>query len=224
MNSCERLHRIVSVLRLHTYPFSTEALPPNGIILMYERGQLWAHGGDEPRTVHVGTHRDGNLAHRLAEHFLLDERKMNFTTNGAAPKDRSILRKTIGRAILKKASDPYIAMWDIDFTTLRNRERYGASRELGKEKATEETVTDYIRSRLSFRVVPVAQHAAREFLKARIIASLAQCDLCCPTKDWLGCHAPDERVGQSGLWQVQHTEGTPLSDEDFEMLSLGAHQ
>ena len=221
MNLCEHLHRVVASLPLYKYPVVLEALPDNGIILTYEHGQAWGHGGDEPRIVHVGSHRDGNLAHRLSEHFLLDERKMDFTVNGAAPKDRSILRKTIGRALLNMAGDPYLAMLDVDFTKRINRDRFGGSRELEREKAVESAVTDYIRSRFSFRVIPVLEQNDRLgscSLKSRIIATAAQCDSCCPTPDWLGNHAPDEKICHFGLWQVQQTRGDVLNEGDFEFL------
>jgi hypothetical protein len=45
--------------------------------------------------------KDGNFQRRIAEHYLFDETKMNFGTYKPAPRERSIFRKNIGRALLK---------------------------------------------------------------------------------------------------------------------------
>ena len=223
MNACERLCRLSAPLPVYSYPFPSIALPRNGIILMYEQGQFWGHGGDEPRIVHIGTHRDGNLASRLAEHFSFDSEKMDVGEHGVSPKDRSILRKTIGRALLYKDRDPYLALWNIDFTTRANRDRYSSSRDLEKEKKIEVAVTAHLRSHFSCRIIPVVEEDDRmgkDSVTRRIIASVAQCDCCCPTPDWLGNHATDERICRFGLWQVQHTRGDVLCADDFQLLDL----
>lgn len=221
MNACERLCRLVNPLPVRSYPFSPDEFFTNGIILIYEQGQMWGHGGEKPRIAYVGTHRNGNLANRLSEHFLLDGKKMDFTEDGVAPKDRSILRKTIGRALLNKARDPYLATWNLDFTTRTNRDRYRNSRDVEKEKQIEFEVTEYIRSNFSYCVIPIIEEINRigvGSITRRIIASVAQCGSCCTTRDWLGTYAPDERIRQFGLWQVQHTRGELLTNDDFELL------
>jgi hypothetical protein len=70
-----------------------------------------------PRIVRVGTHRDGNFGSRIAEHFLLNERKMAFTQDQPRPHDRSIFRCHIGGALLTKAGDPYLPVWAVDLKT-----------------------------------------------------------------------------------------------------------
>jgi hypothetical protein len=222
MNGCEQLHRLLEAKPLIRYPYAPGSLPDNAVYFMYEDGQTWGHGGDQPRIVQVGTHKDGNLAPRLAEQFLLRERKMDFGLQDAAPKDRSILRKSIGRAFLNKAGDQYLPVWNLDLTGRAARDRFASSRDIEKEKEVESAVTEYMRSRFSFRVVEIPAESTRlgeGSITRRIIATVAQCDRCSPTSDWLGNHSPNERICQFGLWQVQHTRGGVLEAGDFEFLS-----
>jgi hypothetical protein len=107
---CEWLHRILEALPLVSYPFEMTALPRNGVYFFYETGERCGHPEAKQRIIRVGTHRDGNFRSLIAEHFLLDERKMAFTADKPAPHDRSIFRKHIGRALLNRLSDPYREM------------------------------------------------------------------------------------------------------------------
>lgn len=93
--TCERLHDLVQELPETRWPFDSDRLPRNGIYFFYEAGEIWGHGGDCPRIVPVGTHREGNFRSRMADHYVIDERKMGFNRNQAAPKDRSIFRKNM---------------------------------------------------------------------------------------------------------------------------------
>ena len=79
-----------------------------------------------------------------------------------------------------------------------------------------------MRAKFSFRVVEIPAESARlgkGSITRRIIATLAQCDRCSQTSDWLGNHSPDKRIRRFGLWQVQHTRGAMLEADDFEFLS-----
>ncbi len=54
------------------HPFDLNRLPENGIYFFYEKGEAWGHGGERPRIVRIGTHREGNFRKRIAEHFLFN--------------------------------------------------------------------------------------------------------------------------------------------------------
>ena len=84
--TCKKLHEVFSALpRLRT-GYKNSQVPANGIYIVFEKGEK-AHGTD--RIVGVGTHTgEGNLSQRLNEHL--------YTPN----KDRSILRKHVGRCLL----------------------------------------------------------------------------------------------------------------------------
>jgi hypothetical protein len=61
---------------------------------------------------------------------------MNFTRDAAKPADRSIFRSNIGKALLNKTNDDYLKIWNIDFTTRKNRKVHGHQRNISKEKQT----------------------------------------------------------------------------------------
>ncbi len=115
--------------------FRFAATPRNGIYFFYESGESWGHGGDCQRIVRVGTHREGNFRSRMADHYVVNERKMEFNKDQAPPKDRSIVRKNIGRALLHRDGDCYEALWEIDFTTRDSREAYRSGRDVKKGAA-----------------------------------------------------------------------------------------
>lgn len=106
----EQLERLRTVKHLN---LDLKTLPENGIYFFYEESEIWGHGGDKPRIVRVGTHRDGNFRNRIAEHYLINETKMDFDKNKPKPSDRSIFRKNIGRALLNKNEDDYLETFQV---------------------------------------------------------------------------------------------------------------
>lgn len=219
---CEWLHRSLVTLPVFSYPFDKAALPKNGIYFFYEKGERCGHKSGEPRIVRVGTHRDGNFRSRIAEHFLLNERKMAFTADEPAPHDRSIFRKNIGRALLNKAGDPYLSVWNIDFTPQKTRETKGHLRDISTEIAIETEVTQIIRQDFWFRSVEIPEQTQRmgsEGLERALIGTLARCPQCGPSDDWLGRYSPEPRIRESGLWLVQGLRAAPLSLVQKDMMA-----
>jgi hypothetical protein len=199
------------------YPFDREQLPENGIYFFYEKGEVWGHGGNQPRIVRIGTHREGNFRSRIAEHFLLNEVKMNFDVTKPPPHDRSIFRKHIGRALLNQSHSPYIAVWNIDFMRRENLKRHAHLRDIQDERRIEAEVTRLLREDFSFRFVALEGQVARMGpggLEARLIGTLARCEVCRPSPDWLGQHSPEEKIRQSGLWLVHNLRSEPLTESD----------
>src|SRR4051812_919707 len=100
---CSELHELVRRGTLHRFPYERGVIPRNGIYVLFERGED-SHGGG--RIVRVGTHTgDNQLRSRLTQHFVKEN------------KNRSIFRKNIGRCILNRSSDQFLAEWEIDRTT-----------------------------------------------------------------------------------------------------------
>jgi hypothetical protein len=199
------------------FPFNLEQLPENGIYFFYEKGESWGHGGTKPRIVRVGTHRDGNFRSRIKEHYLLDQSKMDFDRDKPAPRERSIFRKHIGRALLNGRQDDYLKTWEIDFTSRENRNRYRDLRDIQKEKEIESEITRILRSNFSFRFILVDDQFARMGsggLESPLIGTLAQCRLCGPTAHWLGGHFPKNQIRESGLWLIHHLKAKALSESE----------
>jgi hypothetical protein len=219
---CQWLHETLAALTLVRYPFRLSQLPENGIYFFHENGELWGHSGHQLRIVRVGTHREGNFRSRIKEHFLLEERRMNFNKTGPAPKDRSIFRKNIGRALLNKAHDDYLRIWEIDFMTRKNVDRYANLRDIDKEMRLEREITRILRTSFGFRFIPLesqARRMGRRGLEARLIGTVASCNLCKPSDAWLGRHSPKARIRESGLWLVQHLSSPQIDASDKTTIS-----
>lgn len=215
--SCKWLHKQLERLPFIRYPFNPKDLPENGIYFFYEEGESWGHGGAKPRIVRVGTSKDGNLRKRLAEHFLLDGGKMNFDSSKPAPRERSIFRKNIGRALLNQIKDEYLKIWEIDFTSHKSREEHAYLRDIPKEKTLEKEITLSLRSKFSFRVIELtgqAQRMGKTGLESTLIGTLARCPLCQPSKDWLGKHSPKPEISRGKLWLIQHLNAKQITEQD----------
>jgi hypothetical protein len=219
---CKRLHELVLRLPEVSWPFALHQLPRNGIYFFCETGESWGHGGKRSRIVRVGTHREGNFRSRMADHYVVNERKMSFDKDRAAPKDRSIFRKNIGRALLHRDADPYEVLWEIDFTSRNKRETEGSRRDVEKEKQIEREVTSILRERFTFRWIEMEGEERRmgsRGLEATLIGTLAGCSDCRPSSTWLGRHSPKMKVVQSGLWQEQHLQAPSLTNESVPELA-----
>ena len=218
---CKWLHEQLEQLPLIRYPFKLDQLPENGIYFFYEDGEFWGLGGDKPRIVRVGTHRDGNFRSRISEHYLLNESWMDFDENKSKPSDRSIFRKNIGRALLNKDKDSYLQIWNIDFTISKNRERWRTKRNIKKEKEVEEKITKILREKFSFRFIILEEQSKRmgnKGLESSLIGTLAHCKLCEPSANWLGKYSPVQKIKEGKLWLVQHLEAEPINENDKEVI------
>lgn len=199
------------------YPFQLEVLPRSGIYFFYEDGELWGHGGNEPRIVRVGTHKKRNFRSRISEHFFLNDRKMDFGQSKPKPSDRSIFRKNIGRVLLNRGTDPYLRTWEVDFTKRVNRDELGHLRNIEKEREIESNITRILRQRFRFRFIIVENETDRigvKGLESRLIGTLAKCKVCRPSRHWLGRASPKSKIVTYGLWQVQHLGADDIDEQD----------
>src|SRR5262245_34402235 len=157
----------------------------------------------------------------MADHYLLNERMMKLDRSKPAPKDRSIFRKNLGRALLNREKDPYLKTWEIDFTTKLNRENYATLRDIDKEKLIEQRVTCLLREKFSFRFISLDVTIARigsAGLEATLIGTRAGCNLCGPSANWLGLDSPNPKIRRSGLWLVQHLKSREISDQEKQII------
>jgi len=217
-DTCRWLHEILIDLPLVQHPFDIEKLPNNGVYFFYEKGELYGHGSKKkPRIIRVGTHREGNFKSRMKDHFLFSESKMNFDKTQSPPHDRSIFRTNLGRAILNKEKNDYLKIWNIDFTTRKNREEFSHLRNVKFEKKIETQVTKLLQNNFSFKYLIVEGQEKRmgsKGIERRLIGTLSQCGECTPSKEWLGNHSPVSKIRNSGLWLYQHLSDPPISKSD----------
>lgn len=219
---CEWLHRSLDALPVFSHPFDVAKLPNKGIYFFYEKGEYCGHGTGSPRIVRVGTHRGGNFRSRIAyDHYNLRERKME-TLDQQRPHDRSIVRCHIGRALLNRARDPYLAVWKMDFTTRKIRDAKRHLLDLNKEMVIEKEVTQILRQEFSFRFVEIAdqiQRMGKEGLEGALIGTLVRCPQCTPSDGWLGLAHPEPKIRESGVWNIKLLEHAPLSSVEMGLLT-----
>ena len=221
---CKWLHEQLEQLPLMTHPFIMGCVPQNGIYFFCEQGEAWGHGGNEPRIIRIGSHTgQDNLRTRISETYLLDERKLSFAGDKPKPADRSIFRKNLGRALLNRAGDDYLKVWEIDFTARRNRERFRHLRDMKKEKGLERDISALLRDGFSFTAVAVESAAERRQLEKHLIGTLADCELCRTSRNWLGRFSPKKKIREGNLWQVQNLKAGPLGASDREAVLRAIH-
>ena len=211
---CAWLHGALERLPFVRYPFSVRSLPENGIYFLYEDGEINGHTGN-PRIVRVGTSRDGNFRSRIGEHFFPQTLKLE--KNKPAPKDRSIFRKNIGRALINRLRPSYLPMWEIDFTTTENIRRHSHKRDIGFEEEIEKKITEHLQNNLNFRFIEIKNQKERMGkggLESRLIGTLSHCSVCRPSSGWLGNSSPKEAVKKSGLWLIQHLNDPGITEID----------
>ncbi len=202
--TCVELHAWARSLPRHHFPFNRKSIPQNGLYLLFEKGEK-SHGG--PRIVRVGTHTgEDQLPSRLLQHFVQEN------------KDRSIFRKNIGRALLHKKRDPFLALWEIDLTPAAARAKHGGSINFAKQKGTERAVTEYLQKNFEFAVIEIKSKTQRLALESKIISTLSHCEKCKPSEKWLGNNSPKDKIRESGLWLVNELYKTPLTPKDLSML------
>lgn len=203
-SACELLHRVCRTLPTHRFPFDAETIPTNGIYLLFETGE---EGHEGPRIVRVGTHTGGeNLCKRLGEHFLTEN------------KDRSIFRKHLGRAILRRDNDSFYRLWNLDLTSKANRERYANRVDFTRQAEIEAAVTKYIQTAFWFVAFALNDQLRRAEVEAKLIGTVSHCRHCGPSANWLGRFHPDSRIGTSGMWNIQGLKNPGFDDDSQQEL------
>jgi len=199
---CHNLHHLFNNLPLFSFPFDESKIPQNGIYILFEAGE-YAHGTN--RIVRIGTHTGNNqLLSRLKQHFIKEN------------KDRSIFRKNIGRVILNRAKDSYLAKWDLKLTTREDKKKFLHLIDPVRQKQIEQQVTSLIQKNFSFVVFQVNSKERRLFLESRIISTVSLCQDCKPSANWFGNYSTKSKIRESGLWQVNELYKQPFDEIEFE--------
>lgn len=201
---CEKLHLLFLARKSFQIPFNPSQIPNNGIYIVFENGEE-AHG--TRRIVHVGTHTgDNQLRSRIRQHFLQEN------------KDRSIFRKTLGGALLKRRNHPFLEQWELDLSTPKAREEHKGKLDIQQQVLVEKMVSEYMQKNLQFIVLEVEDKIARLDLESKIISTVSRCDECKSSAAWLGSSSPKEKIRESGLWLLSDLYKDQLDKGDFEKL------
>ena len=189
------LHKLFNNQKRYHYPLKIldYELPQNGIYIMFENKEKY---NNLDRIVNVGTHTGNNqLRSRLNQHFVMEN------------KNRSILRKNIGRCFLNMENSPYLSLWELDTTSRDEKEKHFMSLDLVFESQVEKRITDYMASK-----------EERRFWKSKIISTLVSSVEIKPSTNWLGSHSPKEKIRAYGLWQVNELFKGSITELEFGQL------
>jgi|GEM_PF-122307 len=195
-DKCRGIHEILESLPEYTSKTPKSELPTNGIYFFYEEGEFCTHGNErQKRIVRVGTLRgDENFRSRINNHY-------------RGNKNSSVFRKHLGGALMRRKdpNDRRLKQWlEQDAPTFQEMEA---------------GVTKELKEHFSFRCIPVEDKKERLQLEEELIATIAKCDKCKPSENWLGNFAADELVRKSGLWNHQHvTSENIITEESIERI------
>jgi len=202
---CNQLHLLVRDGKRFDFSTGYDAIPLNGICIMFEKGEF-AHAGD--RIVNIGTHTGNNqLKSRIDQHFENEN------------KNRSIFRKNIGRCFLNRANRHYLPTWELDTTSRRKKELYSNLIDKELEIEIERQISQYIQTNISFCLLDIPSKENRLYYKARLIGTVSCCSDCMATSNWLGNFSPIEKIKKSGLWQVKELYSKVLSTDELSFIS-----
>lgn len=190
------------ILRLPCFDYRTplEDLPRSGLYVVFEPAEIvrW-RAKMVSRPVRVGINTvDGRLRQRMSKHY----------GNPNAPggeRRQSVFRRHVGGALLRKENpeNPQLEHW------------LGGH---GQFPDLEARVSTWLREHTCFRCIRVDSAEERCDLEKGLIALFAQLPLGKPSAEWLGRHAANSNVRESGLWNSDHVDGEPLTEEEFFLL------
>ncbi len=198
----DKLTELFNQVARHSFPYEEKDMPPNGIYVMFEAGEK--HNALD-RVVRIGSHIGQNrLFERINEHYI-----------GHDHRD-SIFRKHLGRCFLTIDKETnYIGCWDLKIKKTKDKAKNLNRINWDLEEKYENKITAYIRSKLSFILIPdLIDERMRLRLERGLIATFAQENEKTISENWIGKYHPDHKIFTSGLWNIHHVNATPLTDTE----------
>lgn len=86
---------------------------------------------------------------------------------------------------------------------------------------TEQDISAYIQSNMSFAVIQVNDKVQREELEKKLIATVARCQDCLPSDMWLGKKCSSHKIAQGKLWNVTYLNTAPLTADYAQLIYDG---
>ena len=166
----------------------------NGVYVVFEPNEILPNGLN--RVVRIGINKSGAFKDRLKKHFVSHNR------------GSSVFIKHVGRALISKDSKQHLLpKWmDRSFKSPEIEQYIKRS-------------ADFL-SRCSFCVICVPNREMRESLEAKLVSTFSYNEGNTPTENWLGRYHNDVTIGESGLWNIEHTgSDLELSVEDALFIS-----
>lgn len=202
--ACGRIHALLRPLETLMTPAAVSV--PDGLYFFYEEGERSDHA-PRGRIVRVGNHprAAGGLRARLNNHY----------RSFVGAKNGSVFRRYLGGALLRR-DDPVSACL-LPAPGKGHWERQD-DRACPTCEPCESQVTEYLTRAMRFRILPLSDREERNHFEARLVATIAGCQICRPSAAWLGRFAYNEKVQASGLWNSEFVGGQPLTGGDLSRL------
>ena len=205
---CSRLHEMLEQLPLRGGGVNPDDLPDGaGIYYFYQKsGDTWeksGHGNGQKGIVRIGI--SGGTRGRVSDHYHGVIPIEDIAMDTFCPKDRSIMRKHIGRALLNRSGHPhalYIDIWNVDMTTREKRDAHQHLRDIDTEKSIEREVSEVLARDFEFRCVSGASNAEVDELETSGIGIVASCGVCARSHEWLGRSHLKRVISEGKLWNI----------------------
>lgn len=221
-NICKEIHDTIENLPVVNWEFKPKDLPKCGIYFFYEDSEYCSHFNNRNRIVRIGTHLKNNFRSRIKNHYVF-KNEILFTKEQSAPHDRSIFRNHIGRCLLNREGNiQYVKnVWIKNKSPLSERNKYKHLRDIPTEVRLEKEISNIIRKNFYFRYIIIEDEKSRigaDSLETALIATVAQCNICKPSKSWLGNFSTEETIKSSGLWNIRCVKAPIITNKQLEYL------
>jgi len=207
-DACGKIHALLT--RLPIYHSPNEVGFKNGLYFFYEDGERDKHGLREGRIVRVGNHprAQNGLIQRLSNHY-------------SGNKNGSVFRRLLGGALIRRTSPRSPCLAPCPGKGHWERQNSTACANCNKLEAE---VSAYIRRHCHFRCVAIINRQQRNRFEALLIATIAQCSRCTPSKSWRGWRAYPQEVRSASLWNVQHVGDQAITLNDLRVFAKLVHR
>jgi hypothetical protein len=207
--ACAQLHELLEPLPLYGANVDATFLSSgSGIYYFYSKtGAVWESSG-HPRApkgivrIGISSATKGRVSHHYVGIIPIDD----ISLDTRCPKDRSVMRKHIGRALLGSpghANADYLQIWNADLTATRNLNAYRPRRNIAVEQALEREVSAILARDFYFRCVPCESTREAGDLETSGIGIVSSCSACQRSQGWLGRRHPSEVISRGKLWNVR---------------------
>jgi Family of unknown function (DUF6884) len=223
-HACATLHDFLGHLPVFDGTATGDFPAGCGIYFFYEDAggaqELSSHKAGSLGIVRVGISSGTGM--RISHHYHGVIPIEDITLDTLCPKDRSVMRKHIGRALLNSPGHPcadYLKLWNVDLTKSAERQRFRSQRRIDAEKAVEREVSEVLQRTFRFRYVVAATTEIADQWETQCIGILASCSTCCRSSVWLGRHHPDPVISLGKLWNVRKVNESYRGPLPFDRLT-----
>jgi hypothetical protein len=206
--ACGRIHAAIEHLPIYRAPADVPF--SDGLYFFYEQSEESPHGYPH-RIVRIGNHPHaaGRLVGRLKEHY------------AARPggKNSSVFRRYLGGALMRREDPTSLCLGPGPGRGHWEQHKAPACSECNPYELT---VTQQLNEHFWFRCLAIDDQNERNDFEQALIATVASCDACRPSADWLGNYAYNPLIREIGLWNTQHVHGVRMGVtrlERFEELA-----